>query len=313
MRAVLVVNHKATTTSSRVRDVLVQALGSVVDLRVEHTTRRGHAATLAREATLAGVDVVVVLGGDGTVNEAVNGLLSEGVGPDNPAFAVVPGGSTNVFARAIGLPSDWVEATGVLLEALRANRSRLIGLGRADERYFTFCAGIGLDAQVVRRVEQARLHGRRASPALYLRSTLGQYLLHTDHRSAPITLEVPGQEPEHGLGTVIVQNTRPWTYLRGRPVTACPRASFDLGLDLLAVRGLRLAGTTRTMAQLIGGRDRGDRTRGPHGSAVLHHHDLTEFTVKADAPLAFQIDGDYLGMRDGIKFTSSPRALRVIC
>ena len=75
----------------------------------------------------------------------------------------------------------------------------------------------------------------------------------------------------------------------------------------------RLAGTTRTMAQLIGGRDRGDRTRGPHGSAVLHHHDLTEFTVKADAPLAFQIDGDYLGMRDGIKFTSSPRALRVIC
>src|SRR2546423_6603650 len=155
MRALLVVNHKATTTSGRVRDVLVQALRSVVDLSVEHTRERRHAAGLARQAAADGMDVVVVLGGDGTVNEAVNGLLAHGVPASGPAFAVVPGGSTNVFARALGLPADWVEATGVLLEALREGRYRTIGLGRADERYFTFCAGFGLDAEVIARVEPA--------------------------------------------------------------------------------------------------------------------------------------------------------------
>src|SRR5262245_41485811 len=159
MRALLVVNHKATTTSGRVRDVLVQALRSQVDLRVVHTERRAHAAALAAQAAAERLDVVVALGGDGTVNEVVNGLLTRGVRPDGPALAVVPGGSTNVFARSLGLPADWVEATGVLLEALRSKRTRSIGLGRADERYFTFFAGLGLDAEVISRVEHARHKG----------------------------------------------------------------------------------------------------------------------------------------------------------
>src|SRR5258706_6399546 len=107
MRALLVVNHKATTTSGRIRDVLVHALRSEVDLEVAYTERRGHAATLAQRAAKDGLDVVVALGGDGTVNEVANGVLSEGPGPSTPAIAVVPGGSTNVFARAIGLPNDW--------------------------------------------------------------------------------------------------------------------------------------------------------------------------------------------------------------
>src|SRR5438552_15047920 len=177
MRALLVVNHKATTTSGRVRDVLVQALRSQVDLRVVHTERRGHAAALAEQAAADGLDVVVALGGDGTVNEVVNGLLAHGVPETGPALAVVPGGSTNVFARALGLPGDWVEATGVLLEALRANRYRLIGLGRADDRYFTFCAGLGLDAEVVARVERARHHGDMSSLWLYSRALVAQYAL----------------------------------------------------------------------------------------------------------------------------------------
>src|SRR5438046_8401837 len=145
MRALLVVNHKATTTSGRVRDVLVQALRSVVDLDVTHTRERGHAASLAERAAADGVDVVVVLGGDGTVNEVVNGLLAHGIPGHGPALAVVPGGSTNVFARALGLPADWVEATGVLLEALRDGRYRTIGLGRADGRYVPRLAGGGVE------------------------------------------------------------------------------------------------------------------------------------------------------------------------
>ncbi len=151
MQAVLVVNPKATTTTERSRDVLVRALRSEVDLAVRYTRQRGHAATLAREAAEAGVDLVVTLGGDGTVNEVVNGLmaaqpamvaLSQSSAERLPALAVVPGGSTNVFARALGLPRDWPEGTSVILEGLREGRSRTIGLGRADDRYFTFCAGI---------------------------------------------------------------------------------------------------------------------------------------------------------------------------
>src|SRR5262245_45829387 len=136
MRAILVVNPKATTTSERRRDVLVRALRSEVDLVVEYTRRRGHAAELGRRARAEGYDVVVTLGGDGTANEVINGLLHEGVGPDTPALAVVPGGSTNVFARALGLPRDTIEGAGVILDALHAGRVRSIGLGRADGRYF---------------------------------------------------------------------------------------------------------------------------------------------------------------------------------
>src|SRR6185503_21222677 len=150
MRALLVVNPKATTTTERGRDVLVHALRSEADLTVEYTNHRGHAAELGRRAVAEGYDVLVTLGGDGTVNEAVNGLLADGPDPNVPALAVVPGGSTNVFARALGLPRDWTEGTGVILEALQAKRTRTIGLGRAEDRYFTFCAGLGLDAEVVR-------------------------------------------------------------------------------------------------------------------------------------------------------------------
>ena len=308
MRALLVVNHKATTTSGRVRDVLVQALRSVVDLSVEHTRRRGHAASLAEQAAADGMDVVVVLGGDGTVNEAVNGLLAHGVPGSGPAFAVVPGGSTNVFARALGLPADWVEATGVLLEALRESRYRTIGLGRADERYFTFCAGFGLDAEVISRVERARHRGGNHTSLLYLRALAGQYLFDTHRKAAPITLERSDGEADENLAMVVVQNTSPWTYLGDRRIDPNPDASFDTGLDLLGMRALRLTGTTRTAVQLLAG-----RPRGPHGRGVLRLHDVAEFGLRASQPVAFQLDGDYLGEREKVLFTAVPSALRVFC
>lgn len=146
MRALLVVNPKATTTSGRTRDVLIHALRSDLKLEVAQTEYRGHARDLAREAVEDGaVDLVVALGGDGTVNEVVNGLLTHGPGEKVPRLAVVPGGSTNVFARALGLPNDPVEATGALLNALDQRRERPIGLGKAmteglPDRWFTFTA-----------------------------------------------------------------------------------------------------------------------------------------------------------------------------
>jgi Sphingosine kinase and enzymes related to eukaryotic diacylglycerol kinase len=313
MRALLVVNHKATTTSGRVRDVLVQALHCQVDLRVVHTERRGHAAALAEQAAADGLDVVVALGGDGTVNEVVNGLLTHGVRPDGPALAVVPGGSTNVFARALGLPAEWVEATGVLLEALRANRFRSIGLGRADDRYFTFCAGLGLDAEVISRVERARYRGDTPSPWLYARTLARHYAVRIDRRNRPITLERPGEDPVPDLASVVVQNTNPSTYLGRRRVDVCPRASFDSGLDVAALRGLRVPATVRFFTELLIGRSRAGQPVGPTGSNVLHVHDVTEFTLVAKEPIGFQLDGDYLGPREKVRFTAVPHALRVIC
>ncbi|SCL64576.1 diacylglycerol/lipid kinase family protein [Micromonospora peucetia] len=316
MRAVLVVNPKATTTSERSRDVLVRALRSEVDLSVRYTRRRGHATALAREAAEEGVDVVVTLGGDGTVNEVVNGLMTAQpptmptgatTAERLPALATVPGGSTNVFARALGLPRDWPDGTSMILEGLRLGRHRTIGLGRADDRYFTFCAGFGIDAAVIHRVEQARRRGRVSTPALYFRSTAAQYFLNSDRRHPAISLERPGEPAEGELATAIIQNTAPWTYLGDREVNPNPEASFDLGLDVLALRQLRVASTTRTVTQFF------SRTPDPHGPQVLRLHDVAEFTLLSARPQGFQLDGDYLGEREKVRFTSIPAALRVIC
>jgi diacylglycerol kinase family enzyme len=315
MRALLVVNPNATTTTARGRDILVRALRSQVDLEVAYTEHRGHAADLARGAAREGIELVVTLGGDGTVNEAVNGLMTfDGEPPadraaDRPALAVVPGGSTNVFARALGLPGDWAEGTGVILEALREKRTRTVGLGRADDRYFTFCAGLGIDAEVVRRVERARDRGAVSTPALYVRHVAMQYL--RDVLGAgpvpAVTIERPGEAPETGLAWTLVQNTAPWTYLGSRPVNPNPQASFDSGLDVMALRVLHVPSTARTISQIL------SRRPDPRGKQVIRYHDLAGFTLRAAAPVALQVDGDYLGECDKLELAAVPGALRVVC
>jgi diacylglycerol kinase family enzyme len=332
MRALLVVNPKATTTSERSRNVLTRALRTEMELRVGETRRRGHAAELARQAVRDGLDAVVVLGGDGTVNEIVNGMLTAGpalsdpasVRSKLPAIAVVPGGSTNVFARALGMPNDAIEATGAILESMHDGRTRSVGLGRVDGRYFTFCAGFGLDAEVVRKVERARLRGKVSTPALYIRSTVTQFFLDTERHAPLIALDRPGEPTVAGIGTVIIQNTAPWTYLGSRPINPCPDASFDTGLDLMALRGLHVPATAWTVAKLLtgrhsrvaagSGRPRADKPTlvgSTEGGQMLTLHDLSAFTLSAARPLALQVDGDYLGERTKVTFSAVPDALRV--
>jgi diacylglycerol kinase family enzyme len=312
VRALLLVNPNATTTNARTRDVLVRALRSEVDLELGETLHRGHAADLAYDAMRAEIDIVVALGGDGTVNEVVNGLLRDGPGEHVPALAVVPGGSTNVFARAVGLPRDPVEATGEILESIREKRFRTVGLGRADDRWFTFCAGLGLDAEVVRRVEGARTRGRTASRSLYLRATIAQYFVGTERSTPLLTLHRPGGVVVEGLSMAIVQNTAPWTYWGERAVHPSPRASFDTGLDLFALRALRLPSTLRAARQILAKRPDPDGRRDPHGRRVYGLHDEDSFRLVAERPLAVQVDGDYLGERTEVTFTSEPEALRVV-
>ena len=311
MRALLVVNPKATATTARTRDVLARALGSDLKVDVVETQRRGHAMELGAQATDEGLDLVVVLGGDGTINEVVNGILrgSDGTpGPrsDQPALAVVPGGSTNVFNRALDLPRDPVEATGSLLDALREGRSRWIGLGRADERWFTFTAGLGLDADAVRVVEQARAAGKAPTPSRYARAAISRFLRGTDRRHPAITLERPGEEPMPGLFLGIVSNTSPWTYFNDRPVTLSNGASFDTGLHLAALRRLGVVRTLWAAGGML-------TSRGLRGRQVLSLADLREFRLVADRPLHLQVDGDYLGERESVHFHSVPAAIRVVC
>ncbi|MFH0520827.1 diacylglycerol/lipid kinase family protein [Streptomyces sp. M41] len=321
MRALLVVNPAATTTSARTRDVLIHALASEMKLEAVTTEYRGHARDLGRHAAESDdVDLVVALGGDGTVNEVVNGLLHHGPDPDRlPRLAVVPGGSTNVFARALGLPNDAVEATGALLDALREGSERTVGMGiaagtpgTADEavpgRWFTFCAGLGFDAGVVGRVEQQREQGKRSTHALYLRQVARQFLQEPNRRHGTITLERPGHDPVTDLVLSIVCNTAPWTYLLNRPVYAAPKASFDTGLDVLGLSRMSTVAVARYATQLL----TSSPERGPHGKHAVSLHDLDQFTLHSKVPLPLQMDGDHLGLRTSVTFTGVRRALRVI-
>ncbi|QNP65239.1 diacylglycerol/lipid kinase family protein [Streptomyces genisteinicus] len=321
MRALLVVNPAATTTSARTRDVLIHALASEMKLEAVSTEYRGHARDLGRRAAEADdIDLVVALGGDGTVNEVVNGLLHNGPDPEGlPRLAVVPGGSTNVFARALGLPNDAVEATGAILDALRERTERTVGLGLAagtpgtddegvPERWFTFCAGLGFDAGVVGRVEQHRERGRRSTHALYVRQVMRQFLDDPHRRHGTITLERPGADPVEDLVLSIICNTSPWTYLGNRPVYASPKASFDTALDVLGLKKLSTPAVARYGTQLL----TSSPERGPRGKHAVTLHDETDFTLHSKVPLPFQMDGDHLGLRTSVTFTGVRRALRVI-
>jgi diacylglycerol kinase family enzyme len=312
MRALLVVNPKATTTTQRGREVIARALASELKVEVVQTGYRGHAAALALRAARDGVDLVVALGGDGTVNEVVNGLLTDGPQPGTPALAVVPGGSTNVFSRALGQSQNPVEATGDILAALRAAADgdgpvgRTIGLGKAGSRWFTFTAGLGLDAEVVHRMERRRRAGRPTSHLRYVRATLSQFYFHTDRRQPALTLDLPGEEPVAGLFLAIVSNTTPWTFLNKRPIRPSPQASFDTGLDLFSLRRMRTVTMFRHARQML---RRRPRLRGRH---LVTLHDLSSFSLRSDRPLGFQVDGDYLGEREQVTFSAVPAALRVV-
>ena len=306
----LVVNPHATSTTPTGRDVLASALSTQLKLDVVHTDRRGHAAELAGQAARDGFDLVVVHGGDGTVNEVVNGLLADGVRAGAPALAVVPGGSANVFGGAIGVPRDPIEATGYLLRALQAGRRRTVGLGRvasdnSTTRWFTFNAGLGLDAGAVERVERDRARGRKATTARYIRAAVKSYFAQ-DHRYPHLTLQLPGEQPLSGVYLAIVANTHPYSYAGPRPVRMNPGTSLDSGLGVFALRSLRLPTVLRHSWQIL--RARGE----PHGRKLIRRDDVAQVTVISDIPVALQVDGDYLGRRQHARFESVAAALTVV-
>jgi diacylglycerol kinase family enzyme len=313
VRGLLIVNPQATTTTGNTADLAIRSLAGLVDLDVEHTRYRGHARELAAAAR---GELIIVLGGDGAVNEAVNGIMTRSPGQmleqasgqaEPPLLAVIPGGGGNVLAQALGLPADAVAGIARIREIIKEGRYRTIGLGLAGDRYFTFSAGLGMDAEVVREVERQRASGHRESPALFLRTMVRQYRSGTDRRTPALTLERDGQPSTPDLFMTAITNRSPWTYLHGRAVLPVPNPDFSSGLDVFALRKVRATTIVSAVGQMLL-----FRRHSPRGRHLLTVTGLETLTIRSARPIAFQVDGDYLGETEAVKFQFVPQALRVV-
>jgi len=301
-RVLLLCNPSASSVTPRARVVIQAAFGAEADVTVAETSRRGHATRLAQGAAANGTDVVVVLGGDGTLNEAANGLAGSAT-----ALAALPGGSTNVFARSIGLPNDPIEATGALIEALRAGQRKRVGLGVANGRYFTFHVGAGFDAAVVEQVERRGTWKRYAGNPLFVfaafRTWFGQY----DHTT-------PAFAVEYGDGTTtsdgylaITQKTDPYTYLGRRPLRLNRDTTLETGLGVTVVKEMTFATIlTAAMSALSSGR----RLR--HSPKIDQRTDVDAVTLVGYRPFPYQMDGEYIGEVDRLELRYEPDCIDLI-
>ncbi|MBS4729076.1 diacylglycerol kinase family lipid kinase [Mycobacterium sp. SM1] len=313
MRAVLIVNPTATSTTPAGRDLLAHALRSRLELTVEHTGYRGHGGEIAQAAAKDGVDLVVVHGGDGTVSNVVNGLL----GPPGPlptghvpAVAIVPGGSANALARSLGIPPDPIDATNQLLSLLdayeRQQTWRRIGLIDCGERWAVLNAGMGVDAEVVAAVEAQRDKGVKVTPLRYWRVAVPITVAYA-RREPRLTLQLPDREPIPGVHFVWVSNTSPWTYSNNRPMVTNPGCSFDTGLGVFALTSMKAIPTLRLLRQMLSKRPK------LRAKQLIRDDDVACLRVtSAGAPIASQFDGDYLGVRDTMTFRAVPNALAVV-
>ncbi|MBE7161420.1 MAG: diacylglycerol kinase family lipid kinase [Williamsia herbipolensis] len=302
MRALLIVNPFATSTTDAGRDALAHTLSARCDLTVELTTHRGHAGEIAAGAGARGFEVVIVHGGDGTVNEVVNGLIAPPGAPVEsgpvPALAVVPGGSANVFARSLGVLAEPLQATGQLVTLLSVGSRRRISLGHVDGRWFLFNAGLGVDAEVVHSIEDQRRAGKAASDARYIATTVSHFL-RGSRRSPTLTVTVPapdgGGRVVDGVHFAFVSNANPWTYIGERPVWTNPDTGYATGLGLFAVRSMRVLRILPLAAQLLLG-------IAPHVGHLVRDDDVARVRIDASVPTDLQMDGDYIGERTAVEF-----------
>ena len=272
------------------------------DVTVALTTRRHHATALARRGVDLGADAVVVLGGDGTLNEAANGLVGT-----ETALATLPGGSTNVFARTLGLPDEPIDAAEAVLAALEGGLIERVGLGAVNRRYFLFHVGIGFDAAVVERVERRSDLKRALNHALFVYSTLDTWWRHFDRSEPYFAVELPdGRRIENGFFAVCL-NTNPYTYLGTRALNLAPKASLGESLALVSVRDFSAGGLARLVLQAL----RGDGGVAGGGSTD-YVNGLTEFRVVGYRPVPVQVDGDFAGRLQHLRLTYRPEALRLV-
>ena len=313
MRAVLIVNPTATSTTTAGRDLLAHALKSRLELTVEHTRHRDHAGEIAQAAVQDGIDLVVVHGGDGTVSNVVNGLLGRpGELPTGhvPALAIVPGGSANVTARSLGIPPGPIDATNQLIWLLDRygpeKNWRRIGLIDCGEHWAVLNAGMGVDAEAVAKVEGHREKGGKVTPTRYITAAVRATVAYS-RREPRLTVELPGREPISGVYFVFVSNSSPWTYANDRPMYTNPGTSFETGLGVFGVTRLKVVPSLRLVGQMFSKQPKLE------GEQVVRDDDAACMRVSCTGdPMASQFDGDYLGVREQMTFRSVPDALDVV-
>jgi diacylglycerol kinase family enzyme len=303
-RMLVIVNPYATTVSARLKHLVVYALRGRYEVDSVETQARNHATELCREAAQEGYDVVCAFGGDGTFNEVANGLA----GSETP-FTCLPGGSTNVFCRILGIPNDVVDATEHLLAMADDWQPRAVDLGVVNDRRFLFTAGVGLDASVTKRVDAHTRLKARFGPWYYVLAAVGAFNSEYVLRPRRLAVELPGGEAVEGV-TAIVQNATPYTYFARRPIELAENVELDDG----TLAGVVLRRATPLDMQAVTWRALSPRAR------ILRHRRVEGFagvgavTIRSldERPLPLQVDGDYLGEVSELVARVEPRALRVV-
>ncbi len=303
MKLMLLINPSASSVDWKGRMAANSALVADHDVTTVETTKRDDATALARQAADEEYDVVVVLGGDGTLNEAANGLAGT-----STALAALPGGSTNVFARTIGMATKTTKAAPQLAAALaRADSLRTFGLGTVNGRHFLFHLGIGYDAAVVAQVERRASLKRKIGQAIFVYSSFSTYFKHYDHRRPSFALDFPdGTSVEDGFFTICL-NTNPYTYLGRRPLSVTPDTGPERGLVTVTTKKLKV----RTLLTLFGSAmGHGEILR--RNRNVDYHTDLKSLTVRGHKPFPHQVDGDYLGEVEELTVAHGVASIRLI-
>jgi diacylglycerol kinase family enzyme len=300
LRILLVVNAFASSVTARNTVVVHRALSAGNDVQVVETNRRGHATRFAQDAARRGVDLVIGYGGDGTLNE-----VATGVAGTNTALGVLPGGSTNVFARTLGMPNDPVLAVRQLAAGITAERIEPIGLGQVNGRYFCFHTGVGYDAAVVREVERHASLKRWLGHPLFIYASLRTWMSKYDRDHPHFTVRLGERDPVAGYFTIVL-NTNPYTYLGNRPLDLSPAATLDRGLVAVTFRTLKVGAILSSLGGALRG---GGMKPSPHLDVAT---DVSALTITHDSPFPYQLDGDYLGETSRLEFVHKPDAVRLL-
>jgi len=308
-RMLIIVNPYATTVSDRLKNLVVYALQGRFEVETVSTEAQNHATEIGREVRDHGYDVVVAFGGDGTLNEVVNGLA----GTDVPV-SVLPGGSTNVVCRTLGIPNDVVDATEHLLALVDDWRPRRIDLGKVDDRHFVFSCGAGIDATVVKRVDAHPRLKSAAGPYYFTWAAVSAFYRSYLHDPVRLQVEVDGKSV--GGVTALAQNSDPFTYFASHPVRVCEDVAIDDGTLALGV--LKRA-AQRDMPTLISRLFSESRAAARHRQ-IEHFPGIAEASIAsgsktkdgATRPFPVQVDGDYIGERTAIELTVDPGSLTII-
>lgn len=310
MRALLVVNTFATTTNDAIREVISATLAKSLELTVVHTQARNDATQIASAARSQGFDLVIGLGGDGTVNELANGLLADGPNPNGPILAAVPGGNANVFARNMGFANDPIAATSQLLTALAEERFKTIGVGQITapnfSRWFLFNSGIGLDAAVLANMEARRSSGKLASDASYAALAVRELFTQTNRKKPVLNLVSDSGEAHNDAYFALIVNLAPWAYLGKRALNPVPNANHDTALDVFAPTALSVPAIFRLAKHSL----RGVASANARSVIVLANQKKIDFV--ADRLLWVQVDGDVVAQATEITAKHFPNALRVL-